>query len=96
MNTINALQSTPLQTANSSQPKEATGDFGNMLKDAIQQVNNTQVQSEQMSQKLVTGEVQNVHEVMIAAKKASLSLNLTVEVRNKVIESYQEIMRMQM
>ncbi|WP_270180465.1 flagellar hook-basal body complex protein FliE [Alkalihalobacillus sp. CinArs1] len=96
MNTINALQSPTLQAPNSSQPKEATGDFGSMLKDAIQQVNKNQVESEQMSQKLVTGEVQNVHEVMIAAQKASLSLNLTVQVRNKVIESYQEIMRMQM
>ena len=72
------------------------GDFGQMLQDAIKQVNNDQVASEQMTNKLVTGDVQDVHEVMLAAQKASLSLNLTVEVRNKVIESYQEIMRMQM
>lgn len=97
MNTINALQRAPLaQTQNVSSPKEASGDFGSMLKDAIQQVNKTQVDSEQMSNKLMTGQVQDVHEVMLAAQKASLSLNLTVEVRNKVIESYQEIMRMQM
>ncbi|KMM36571.1 flagellar hook-basal body complex protein FliE [Guptibacillus hwajinpoensis] len=98
MNTINALQQLPAlqQQKPAVSSGEATADFGQMLQDAIKQVNNNQVQSEQMTNKLVTGEVQDVHEVMLASQKASLSLNLTVEVRNKVIESYQEIMRMQM
>ncbi|MDP4551462.1 flagellar hook-basal body complex protein FliE [Alkalihalobacillus macyae] len=98
MNTISALQQLPAlqQQKPAVSSGEATADFGQMLQDAIKQVNSNQVQSEQMTNKLVTGEVQDVHEVMLAAQKASLSLNLTVEVRNKVIESYQEIMRMQM
>ena len=96
MNTINALQQLPAQAKPQASAGEATADFGQMLQDAIKQVNDNQVDSEQMTNKLVTGQVQDVHEVMLAAQKASLSLNLTVEVRNKVIESYQEIMRMQM
>ncbi|MGA9289649.1 MAG: flagellar hook-basal body complex protein FliE [Anaerobacillus sp.] len=96
MNTISAIQQLPAQQKNVGTSGEANGDFGQMLQDAIKQVNNDQVASEQMTNKLVTGDVQDVHEVMLAAQKASLSLNLTVEVRNKVIESYQEIMRMQM
>ena len=96
MNTISAIQQLPAQQKTVGTSGETNGDFGQMLQDAIKQVNNDQVASEQMTNKLVTGDVQDVHEVMLAAQKASLSLNLTVEVRNKVIESYQEIMRMQM
>ncbi len=96
MNTISAIQQLPAQQKTVGSSDEATGNFGQMLQDAIKQVNNDQVASKQMTNKLVTGDVQDVHEVMLAAQKASLSLNLTVEVRNKVIESYQEIMRMQM
>ncbi|MGB8001854.1 MAG: flagellar hook-basal body complex protein FliE [Anaerobacillus sp.] len=96
MNTISAIQQLPAQQKNVGSSDGGTGDFGQMLQDAIKQVNNDQVASKQMTNKLVTGDVQDVHEVMLAAQKASLSLNLTVEVRNKVIESYQEIMRMQM
>ena len=47
-----------------------------------------------MTQKLVLGENVELHEVMIAAQKASISLNATMEVRNKVVEAYQEIIRM--
>ena len=44
---------------------------------------------------MVTGEVTEVHDVMIAAKESQLAFELLVEVRNKLLESYQEIMRMQ-
>ncbi len=97
MNTISSLQqvSGQMKPAGTSSTEDGS-DFGKMLGDAIKQVNESQIQSEKMSNQLITGEVQDVHQVMLAAQKASLSLNLTVEVRNKVIESYQEIMRMQM
>jgi flagellar hook-basal body complex protein FliE len=55
-----------------------------------------QNESDKLTGQLVTGEVQDVHEVMIAAQKASLSLQMTVQVRNKVVEAYQEVMRMQL
>lgn len=97
MNTINSLQQISGQIKPElASSKEDSSDFGKMLGDAIKQVNQSQIESEKMTNQLVTGEVQDVHQVMLAAQKASLSLNLTVEVRNKVIESYQEIMRMQM
>jgi flagellar hook-basal body complex protein FliE len=69
--------------------------FVSLFSDALANVNEAQKTSEVMTNKLITGEVKDVHEVMIASQKANLSLQLTVEVRNKVIESYQEIMRMQ-
>ncbi|MBD7907135.1 flagellar hook-basal body complex protein FliE [Sporosarcina gallistercoris] len=73
---------------------ESQQKFGSFLKDAIQDVNAAQVQSDVMTEKLVRGEDVDLHNVMITAQKASIALNATMEVRNKVIEAYQEVMRM--
>ncbi len=70
--------------------------FSDMLGAAIQDVNQLQKQSQRKNIDLVAGRVDDISEVMIAAEKASLALQLTTQVRNKVVESYQEIMRMQM
>lgn len=74
---------------------KAGTDFGKFLSDALQQVNALQQEGEAASAALITGQVQDVHSVMLAVEKANLSLGLTVEVRNKVLDAYREIMRMQ-
>jgi len=74
---------------------QQTSGFGDLLKKAIEEVNALQQQSSEMKTKLVTGEIEDIHQVMIAAAKADLAFQLTVQIRNKVIEAYQEIMRMQ-
>jgi len=68
--------------------------FANSLKDAISKVNDQQIQSDTMTEKLINGGNVDLHEVMITSQKASITLNATMEVRNKAIEAYQEIMRM--
>ena len=73
---------------------DAQQTFANTLKDAISKVNDQQIQSDTMTEKLINGGNVDLHEVMIASQKASITLNATMEVRNKVIEAYQEIMRM--
>ena len=70
-------------------------DFGNFLKDALQKVDNLQKEGEVASLGLATGEIQDLHTAVLAMEKASLSLSLTVEDRNRVLEAYQEVMRMQ-
>ena len=75
-------------------PFESQKSFGSFLKDAIQDVNTHQIESDKMTQKLILGENVDLHNVMITAQKASIALNATMEVRNKVIEAYQEIIRM--
>ncbi|WP_257984487.1 flagellar hook-basal body complex protein FliE [Neobacillus cucumis] len=72
-----------------------TTSFSSALSDALKSANNTIVESENMSEKLATGEIKNIHDVTIAAQKAQIALQLTTQVRDKVVESYQEIMRMQ-
>lgn len=68
--------------------------FASFLSDALDQVNQDQLTSEAFNKALATGEVQDLHQVMIASQQSMLSLQLTIQVRNKVVEAYQEIMRM--
>lgn len=69
--------------------------FADTLKDAVQSVNTAQKESDVKMQELAVGKTQNIPEVMIAAEKADISMRLMVQVRNKIIEAYQEIMKMQ-
>lgn len=81
------------QTVHADSPSKTS--FSAALGEALQSANATIVQSEQMSEKIATGEIKNIHDVTIAAQKAQIALQLTTQVRDKVVESYQEIMRMQ-
>ena len=67
--------------------------FGELLARAIETVNAEQVKADVTIQKFLTGEIQDVHQVMIATKQAGLTMQLAIEVRNKVVEAYQEISR---
>jgi flagellar hook-basal body complex protein FliE len=69
--------------------------FAETLKAAVNDVNEAQKVSDVKMQELATGKNHNIPEVMIAAEKADISLRLMVQVRNKIIEAYQEIMKMQ-
>ncbi|MCM3759444.1 flagellar hook-basal body complex protein FliE [Alkalihalobacillus oceani] len=74
---------------------EAHQSFKTALNEAIEHVNSLQQESAQKTERLASGEIDDLHDVMITGQKASITLQATVEVRNKVIEAYQEIMRMQ-
>jgi len=97
MDKLSHIQAPFLQNQSISKlkPENKTDGFGEMFKKAIQDVNGAQKESEKLTSQLLTGEVEDIHEVMIASQKAGLSLQLTVQVRNKVVEAYQEIMRIQ-
>jgi flagellar hook-basal body complex protein FliE len=73
----------------------AGGDFGQQLASAIREVDQLHTQRDQMVESMVRGEAIEVHEIMTAAEEAQLAFELMLEVRNKLLESYQEIMRMQ-
>ncbi|MCB0350209.1 MAG: flagellar hook-basal body complex protein FliE [Bdellovibrionales bacterium] len=69
--------------------------FADTLTDAVGKVNELSVEADVQMQKLATGETKNIPEVMIAAEKASIAFKLLTQVRNKMIDAYQEIMKMQ-
>lgn len=81
-------QTAPVQNVKTEQS------FGTVLKEAINSVNEAQNQSDLMTNKLVSGQDVDLSDVMITAQKASVTLNTALQVRNKAVEAYQEIMRM--
>lgn len=70
-------------------------EFGNFLNNALEKLDNVQKEADKATVQLATGEAPDIHNVMVAMEKANLSFSLAVEVRNKVINAYQEVMRMQ-
>ncbi len=69
--------------------------FGKLLEKSLNDVNNTQLDADRAIKELVAGRNKNIHETMLAIEKADMSFKLAMQVRNKVIEAYKEIMRMQ-
>ena len=82
--------------APSGPAKVGGGDeFGELLADTVGKLAQTQAEGAQQAQKLATGQAQDVSEVVMAVERASLSLQVAATVRNKAVEAYQEIFRMQ-
>ncbi len=75
--------------------KTGAPSFADTLKAAVQNVNEAQKTADVKMQELATGKNHNIPEVMIAAEKADISMKLMVQVRNKIIDAYHEIMKMQ-
>lgn len=69
--------------------------FESLLGDVVEEVNDKQLASAGALRGLLSGENVPLHRVIIAAEEASISFQLMVEVRNKLLEAYQELMRMQ-
>lgn len=76
-------------------PSEAQANFGQALKDAVEGLNNIQQESDRKTEALANGEIDDLHDVMITAQKASITLETTVQMQRKAIDAYNEIMRMQ-
>lgn len=95
---INAISSVGTQSIQVARDgaKAVDKSFGDVLNNAINSVDQTEKESINMMQKLATGEVDNIHEVFLATQKAELTLNMALEVKNKVVEAYKEIMRLQL
>lgn len=76
-------------------PKQHVNSFGDMLNDSLKNVNDLQMEKHALIQSFASGETQNVHELMISMQKASLAVSMTAAVRNKVMEAYKELSRIQ-
>ena len=72
-----------------------TGEFSELLSDAIGKVDGLQKAAESTMTDFVAGKHDNVHEVVISMNEANLAFQFMTEVRNKLLEGYQELMRMQ-
>jgi flagellar hook-basal body complex protein FliE len=79
------------------EPKAGSGgDFGSLLRGAMQNVERAQSEAAQSAGRFLVGDDEELHETALAAQRAELTLDLFLQTRNKVVAAYQEIMRMQM
>jgi flagellar hook-basal body complex protein FliE len=68
--------------------------FGALLKDAISTVNDLSQKSNMEVQKIITGETDDLHTAVIAMQRADVSFQMMMQVRNKIVQAYQEVLRM--
>lgn len=69
--------------------------FGQILGDAMNKVNDLQLESQHYKELLAVGELENLHDLTIASEKANVALQATMSIRTKIVEAYKEIMRIQ-
>lgn len=74
---------------------DGVGKFQDMFKNALDEVNDMQIQSDKLTDDFASGKTDDIHNVMITAEKANISLQFALQVRNKALDAYNEIMRMQ-
>jgi flagellar hook-basal body complex protein FliE len=84
-----------LPKTSGAEVSQATKNFEDILSSTINQVNQADLNGEMAIKKLNTGEAENLHEVMIAAEEADIAIRMLVQMRNKALEAYNEIMRLQ-
>ena len=77
-----------------SRPAERAGGFGNVLSDALDSVGALHREKDDAIRELAAGEAPDIHSTMIAMQRADLSFRFLMQVRNKAVAAYQEIMRM--
>ncbi len=87
--------STNKELVNSIEEQDQVASFKTTLSSFLDEVNDLQTKANESIENLATGKVENVHEVMIAMAKAEVSFKFMMETRNKLVETYKEVMRMQ-
>ena len=104
MPSINQLESVKLRdlidqtkTKPKSESPQELGqkDFGETISDFVKAVNDSQTESSQAAADIIQGKSENLHQAMATMEEAKLSFQLMIEIRNRLLESYKEIQRMQ-
>jgi flagellar hook-basal body complex protein FliE len=96
MESSREISKSPVQIQNVEKPRTSIGhSFSETLESFYSQVNDQINEANQKTEEFATGKHHDLHEIMIATEKASISFRLLLQIRNKLLEGYQEIMRMQ-
>lgn len=95
INSIHNLSQPAQKVAGGDSVNKAASGFGDLLSSMVDQVNETQMSGDKAIENLQNGKAQHLHEVMIAVEQADISLRMAVQIRNKALTAYEEIMRMQ-
>ena len=97
---ITPLEMTPVHMSARShlgetQVEEPVRSFGEFLTDALKKTNELELESERLNAAMAAGRIEDISQVVVASQKAEIALQLTLQLRNRATQAYQEIMRMQ-
>ena len=98
---ITPLEMTPVKMSAHShlgenqQVEEPVKSFSEFLTDSLKKVNELELESDRLNAALAAGRIEDISQVVVAAQKAEIALQLTLQLRNRATSAYQEIMRMQ-
>lgn len=96
---IQKLEMTPVTMSAKSHvevsPLEKYPTFGEYLSQSLKKVNQLELDSAELKKALVTGRLEDISQVVVAGQKAEIALQLTLQLRNRAVSAYQEMMRMQ-
>ncbi len=92
---VNQLATGDILKKRNSAEKGEGADFGKVLKESLNEVNELQKKGEEAMSDIATGQVKDLHQAALAINKAEMSMKLMLEVRNKAINAYKEILRTQ-
>lgn len=84
----------PLNPQGTEKVASDDGSFPSVLEKFVTDVNSLQNKASESIEKLATGEISDVHQVMIAVEEAGTAMEFMLEIRNKIVDAYQEVMRM--
>jgi len=101
MNNIDAMRAlggvSPLETVKRTQQTEQSGpSFKETLSGFITDVNTMQTQADESIERVAAGDISDVHQVMNSVQEAKTAFNMMMEIRNKVMDAYDEVMRMRL
>lgn len=94
VNAANALGATDEAGPMPRAPHTAASAFGKLVSDGLAQINNRLIDSQVNLQKLAVGDAQNLHQIMMNLEESRLSFQLMMQVRSRLLEAYQDIMKM--
>ncbi len=92
---VNSLSSNSLLKSGKGAEKNEKSSFGEVLKKSLNEINDLQKKGEEAMSDIATGQVKDLHQAALAIDKAEMSMKLMLEVRNKAINAYKEILRTQ-
>lgn len=96
--TIGSLAPTRSIFENVGENEDASGikiPFSDYFKKALNDTNSLLLEADRLADDFAAGRTDNIHQVMLAAEKADIALQFTMQIRNKILDAYNEIMRMQ-
>lgn len=89
-----SIKNLPLPTDKKSLKDKSDASFGDMLKNHLQDINRLQKEAHKAVENISIGNGKNIHETMIALEKADISFKLMMQIRDKIVKAYEEIMRL--